>query len=45
MVAGREEFAEAPGGIGDRIRGGDAGDIEAGALAVGDQRGLRVRRF
>ena len=44
-MAGSKEFAEVGGGLGERIRGGDADDVEALALAVGDDEGFRLRRI
>jgi len=35
-----EELGEAGGGLGDRVRRGDADDVEAFALAIGNQEGF-----
>jgi hypothetical protein len=44
VLSGSEEFAEMGSGLGNRVRGGDADDVEAFALAVGDEEGLGLAR-
>jgi len=45
MVAVGDKAGEARGRFGDRIRLGDAEDVEAFAPGVGDELGLDRRRF
>ena len=44
-MAGGKEFAEMGSGFGKRVRGGDADNIEALALAVADEEGFRLGRI